>query len=326
MKKINIKVTFLFLLILGVKSYGQAAGNGVTDIDGHTYNSVIIGTQEWTKENLNVSRYTDGTIIPQVTDPIVWSSLSTGAWCYYNNDPANGAIYGKLYNWYAVAGIFNAASLTNPLLRKKLAPIGWHVQSDDEWTTLTTYLGGTLIAGGKMKATGTIQSGTGLWQQPNTDATNESGFAALPGGSRNNNGTFGGIGFNCILLTSLEYDNNSATSCYLRSYNGNADIGIGDKYYGISVRCIKGQALSLQNITSAEQVNVFPNPAHSFLNLSINDDISLDKITILDITGKIVLEQAENLNTINVEKLAKGVYILTAYAGDKKYQEKFIKE
>jgi uncharacterized protein (TIGR02145 family) len=123
-------------LVLTVSSYSQIPGNGVTDIDGDQYNSVIIGTQEWQKENLNVSKYSDGTPIPQVTNASNWASLSTGAWCYYNNDPANGAIYGKLYNWYAVAGIHDAASLTNPDLRKKLAPTGWHIPTDTEWTTI----------------------------------------------------------------------------------------------------------------------------------------------------------------------------------------------
>ena len=89
--------------------------------------TVKIGTQVWMTKNLNVSRYSDGTPIPQVTDPTQWEGLATGAWCYYNNDAANGITYGKLYNWYAVAGIYDAASLANPVLRKKLAPVGYHI-------------------------------------------------------------------------------------------------------------------------------------------------------------------------------------------------------
>ena len=97
------KITLFIILGFSLNSFGQTAGNGVTDIDGNSYNTVIIGTQEWQKENLNVSKYADGTVIPEVTDPTAWANLTTGAWCYYNNDPANGAVYGKLYNWYAVA-------------------------------------------------------------------------------------------------------------------------------------------------------------------------------------------------------------------------------
>ena len=163
------KITLFFILGFGLDSYCQAPGSGITDVDGNTYNSVIIGTQEWTKENLNVSKYSDGTIIPQVTDPTQWGSLITGAWCYYNNTTANGTTYGKLYNWYAVAGIYDAASAANPALRKKLAPNGWRIPGDTDWTKLTIFLGGEGVAGGKMKATG-----TSLWQSPNTDATNSS--------------------------------------------------------------------------------------------------------------------------------------------------------
>ena len=154
---------------------------------------VTICTQVWATKNLDVTTYSDGTVIPQVTDPSAWANLTTGAWCYSNNDPANGAVYGKLYNWYAVAGIYDAASLADPTLRKKLAPNGWHVPTDAEWTTLTTCLGGASVAGGKMKETGTAH-----WQSPNTAATNSSGFTGLPGGICSNDGTFNLSGSNGI--------------------------------------------------------------------------------------------------------------------------------
>jgi hypothetical protein len=111
--------------------------------------NVTIGTQIWSSTNLDLTTYRDGTPIPQVTDPTQWTNLTTGAWCYYNNDPANGAIYGKLYNWYAVVGIHDNDPNTP---NKILAPTGWHVPTDTEWTTLTTFLGGESIAGGKIQA------------------------------------------------------------------------------------------------------------------------------------------------------------------------------
>ena len=144
------KIIFLFVSCFGLNSFCQVPGSGVTDVDGNIYNSVIIGAQEWMKTNLNVSKYLDGTIIPQVTDVNAWASLTTGAWCYPNNDNASGIIYGKLYNWYAIMGIYDAASLANPLVRKQFAPTGWHVPSDSEWTILGDYLGGDSVAGGKM--------------------------------------------------------------------------------------------------------------------------------------------------------------------------------
>ncbi len=150
----------------------------VIDIDGNNYLLVTICNQTWMQSNLTVSKYSDGTIIPFVNATSLgqWNSLTTGAWCYYKNDTNHGIIYGKLYNWYAVAGVYDAASFSNPALRKKLAPTGYHIPNDAEWTTLTTCLGGENVAGGKMKETGTVH-----WTSPNTTATNSSGFTAIPG-------------------------------------------------------------------------------------------------------------------------------------------------
>lgn len=222
------------------------AGPNVIDIDGNTYQSVTNCGLTFTKQNLNVSKYSDGTPIPQVTNLTQWASLTTGAWCYYNNDPANGAVYGKLYNWYAVAGIYDAASAANPALRKKLAPAGWHVPTDSEWSNLINCLdpnadGGNNfnIAGGKMKSIGTLQAGTGLWQSPNTDATNASGFTGLPAGYRSFNGTFDYIGYFGYWWSSSEPSTTSAWYRYLNYYNGNADRGNDYKDYGFSVRCLR---------------------------------------------------------------------------------------
>ena len=194
--------------------------------------NVTIGTQIWSSTNLDVTTYRDGTPIPQVTDPTQWANLTTGAWCYYNNDSANGPIYGKLYNWYAVAGIHDNDPNTP---NKILAPIGWHVPSDIEWTTLTTFLGGESIAGGKMKSTST------LWQSPNTAATNESGFTSLPGRYRWDYGAFHNNtnGNNAHWWSST--NNNTSQSWY----RNNESLGSGvwratvNNTYGFSVRCIK---------------------------------------------------------------------------------------
>lgn len=209
----------------------------ISFVDAVTYlPNVTIGTQVWTNKNLDVTTYRDGTPIPQVTDPTAWAALTTGAWCYYNNDPANGAIYGKLYNWYAVAGIYDAASLTDPLLRKQLAPIGWHVPNNTEWTTLRNYLGGT-IAGGAMKAIG-----TSLWASPNTDATNSSGFTGLPGGNQTLSMSFGtNIGTFGYWWTSSELSLGSTTASRhtLSSSSSNLSSSSVNKAYGQSVRCVR---------------------------------------------------------------------------------------
>jgi uncharacterized protein (TIGR02145 family) len=185
--------------------------------------SVTICSQIWMLNNLEVTTYRNGDPIPQVTDPAAWGLLSTGAWCYYNNDPAMGVIYGKLYNWYAV---------NDP---RGLAPTGWHVPSYAEWTTLITCLGGDLIAGGAMKSTGTIEAGNGLWYAPNTGATNSSGFTGLPGGGRTNDGPFNVIGNAGAWWSCAEY----GWGLFLSYDSGGIARNGSNKQYGFSVRCLR---------------------------------------------------------------------------------------
>ncbi|MFA6569707.1 MAG: fibrobacter succinogenes major paralogous domain-containing protein [Bacteroidota bacterium] len=190
------------------------------------YEEVTIGSQTWMLKNLDVVTYRNGDSIPQVTNNIAWELVpSSGAWCYYSNNPANNSVYGKLYNWYAV---------NDP---RDLAPEGWHIPSNAEWTTLTTYLGGENVAGGKMK-----EAGTSHWASPNAGATNGSGFTALPGGLRVQNGIFNFLGSITHFWSSTEYDNSNAwkwtTTCnFATFYAGNWG-----KLLGHSVRCIKGPA------------------------------------------------------------------------------------
>lgn len=195
--------------------------------DDGEFETVTIGNQVWMAENLDVDHYRNGDTIPQVTDPDEWDTLTTGAWCYYDNDSANGEIYGKLYNWYAV---------NDP---RGLAPEGWHVPTNAEWTELTDFLGGDYVAGGKLKSTGTIEDGDGLWYSPNEGATNESGFSALPGGSRDRNGFFTYIGYLGYWWSSSE---SNATYAWFRTliYNG-SEVNRSSYYkeYGFSVRCVR---------------------------------------------------------------------------------------
>ena len=190
--------------------------------------TVKIGNQEWTVENLDVSRYRNGDIIPEVKDPEEWANLKTGAWCYYYNDPSYyndpryGKIYGKLYNWYAV---------NDP---RGLAPEGFHIPSDTEWTKLIDYLGGREVAGGKMKAIG-----TSLWNSPNNNATNDSGFSGLPGASRSYDGTYGLINYHGDWWSSSEFNTTDAWFRYIHHINGLAYQNWRNKKYGFSVRCLR---------------------------------------------------------------------------------------
>ncbi len=176
----------------------------------------------WMLKNLDVSKYRNGDDIPQVTDPAAWANLTTGAWCYYNNDPANGTTYGKLYNWYAV---------NDP---RGLAPTGWHVPTDAEWTTLINCLGGEAVAGGKMKETGTTH-----WRSPNTDATNSSGFTGLPGGLRYSGRAFTDIGFFGSWWSSSEFNTTEAWYRTMGYFGAGAYIDEEYKTFGFSVRCVR---------------------------------------------------------------------------------------
>lgn len=195
-----------------------------TDIDGNTYNTVQIGTQVWMSENLKTSRYRNGGSIPYVVGNTEWQALNTGAWSYYNHDEANNAVYGKFYNWYTTQG-------------DTLCPTGWHVPNDEDWTNLTTYLGGQSVAGGKMKSTGTA-----YWNDPNTGATNESGFSALPGGYRYNAGVFFSIGYGAFFWSATAsgiYDFN-ASNRFLYVNGVTVNSGFQEsKSNGASVRCLK---------------------------------------------------------------------------------------
>ena len=176
--------------------------------------------RNWTKTNYTGTTFRNGDIIPQVTDQTAWANLTTPAWCCYNNDPANDAIYGKLYNWYAI---------NDP---RGFAPEGYRFPTDADWTGLTDCLGGESVAGGKMKSI------TG-WASPNTDATNESGFSGLPGGLRDPSGSFNGTTFDGYWWSSTDGDANNAWARYLNFSFGDVIRQFSDKNYGYSVRLIK---------------------------------------------------------------------------------------
>ncbi len=199
----------------------------VTDKDGNVYHTVSIGTQTWLVENLKTTKYNDGTAIPLVTDNTFWPSLITPGYCWYKHDSATYKnTYGALYNWYVV----NTG---------KLCPIGWHVPTDAEWTTLATYLGGDTVAGGKMKAIGTIEAGTGLWVSPNTGATNESGFTAVPAGGRYIHGAFGYLGGYGNWWSSSEDGMTAAWVWYVSCYTSYVKRAYDYKSIGFSVRCVR---------------------------------------------------------------------------------------
>ena len=186
-----------------------------------TTGDVQIGDQLWSSCNLDVETYNDGTPIPQVTDPTAWAGLTTGAWCYYNNDSVNGCTYGKLYNWYAV----------HDTLHGGLAPTGYHIPTDTEWTTLTNYIG-------EGSADALKEEGQTHWAYPSY-GTNLYGFTALPSGYRLEDGSFTQITYQSIFWTSTQYNATNVWGRKMLSNYYNVTRINYNKVDGFPVRVIK---------------------------------------------------------------------------------------
>jgi len=211
----NRKTNFIMLMLSSVLCF--TACNNAAD-----QSTVKIGNQEWMTNNLNVSTFKNGDTIPEAKSDEAWIKAGEEgkpAWCYYDNDPENGNKYGRLYNWYAV---------TDP---RGLAPSGWHIPSDAEWTTLTDNLGGEDVAGHKMKS----QAG---WDYEG-NGSNASGFSGLPGGFRDYSGTFYFIGSNGDWWSSTEDDTYDAWARLLYYDGGDVGSYSGNEATGFSVRCLR---------------------------------------------------------------------------------------
>jgi uncharacterized protein (TIGR02145 family) len=225
-KTINIQLNTL------TNNFNFEGWNIVYDIDGNAYHTVTIGTQTWMAENLKVTHYRDGSIIPNVTNNSTWISLTTGAYCDYNNLPSNSDVYGKFYNWYAV------------IAGKNIAPIGYHIPTDSEWIILENYL--LTHLGYSSNIAKSLATNT-LWNTYSISGTvgcnlignNSSGFSSLPSGSRYDGGIFVNLGYTCNWWCISESDSSNGWYRYL-SYNQSA---LGRATYtkvgGLSIRCIK---------------------------------------------------------------------------------------
>ena len=204
--------------------YLNTPGPNVTDIDGNIYNSVRIGSQTWLKQNLMATRYRNGNTIPNITDGTVWQNQTTGAYCDFLNSAANGVTYGHLYNYYATTDT------------RQICPEGWHVPTREEWQTLIDYLGGDNIASSKVRVPGIV-----YWEQDK--GTNSSGFSALGGSWRGDDGAFYySLGSGAYWWTSSTYSSLYPFYAYLYSDPNNLRTGYGpymEKRAGLSVRCVK---------------------------------------------------------------------------------------
>jgi uncharacterized protein (TIGR02145 family) len=229
---ISMLIDYLFITGSDNMTLPECLWGTVTDIDGNVYQTVTIGSQVWMAENLRVTHYRNGDSIPNVTIDSAWVDITVGAYCDYNNDVNNAAIYGRLYNWPAVDS-------------RILAPAGWHVPTDAEWRRLEMTLGlnqtqanatgwrGT-TEGGELK-----EAGTTHWLSPNTGATNVSGFSALPGGARHFDGSYYFAGFAAFFWSCTEIG--GGVVWHRNLYNLYSGVGRYSEYgpFGYSVRCVK---------------------------------------------------------------------------------------
>ncbi len=243
MKSTRLAILLLFILTVAITSCsddnspgGSSNNNGggantggcaggpstVTDIDGNVYHVVSIGNQCWMKENLKTTHYKNGAAIPSNLTDAQWQATTSGASADYNNDPTNTAVYGKLYNWYAVA---------DP---QGLCPTNWHVPTDAEFDTLFNYLGGDSVCGGAMKEIGTTH-----WAIPNTGANNSSGFLGLPGGVRYGSGVYGFVGYYGYWWSATQFSSADAYFRYLNCSSSGVSRSSYEVAFGFSVRCVR---------------------------------------------------------------------------------------
>jgi len=289
----------------------QNKAQTITDVDGNNYNTVTIGTQVWMKENLKTTKYNDRTSIPNidgipyVENRTAWANLTTPAYCWFQNNAANKDIYGALYNWHTI----NTG---------KLCPTGWHVPSDAEWATLINFLGGINVAGGKLR-----ESGTTHWDGPNTGADNSSGFTALPGGVRDINGDCnGGYGY---WWSSTTFDSNSSWFVETFYLDATCSKDKMNKKLGMSVRCLKDDATSVNTVSIIEAFHIYPNPANDKIHF-YTDKGTVSYVIICDMQGKQVINMRIDSNSIDISSLPKGLYLVKIITSGNIYLDKLIKE
>jgi uncharacterized protein (TIGR02145 family) len=215
----NLLLISLAVAMTTAPCFAQKTGETISDNDGNTYHTVVIGEQTWFSENLKTTKLNDGTPIELEPNAALWSS-NKNAYCWYNNDTANRTTYGALYNWTTVNS-------------QKLCPTGWHVATYKEWKALVEELGGEAKAGQVLKEKGALH-----WTEEN-NGTNKSGFTALPGGERKSDGAFFGLQTGGRFWTGTGYDDESAFYFQMASGNSSVSGGWMKKSSGFSVRCLK---------------------------------------------------------------------------------------
>lgn len=287
------KIIVVFLLTFSFHySYSQNNGNGVSDLDGNDYQTVLIGSQEWMASNLKTTTFSNGDSIVNIADSALWSVDYSGGWCYFQNDQSYDSLFGKLYNFFVIQD------------GRNVCPNGWKVPAKEDWEQLVNYLGPD--AGNKLKITGTT-----LWEFQNADATNETGFSGYPSGNRYGSGGFPStiLGAYATWWTSTSEGNSQGWYADLYYANGGVGYGYGGMRGGLPVRCIKSSSSGINNQT-IKKVNIFPNPSQTEIRIQNVENAENMNYIIYDSRGLIVLSGKLTDESIDISELENGVYNL----------------
>jgi len=308
------KLLLLFTITSSINALGQ-----VTDIQGNTYNTIIVGQRLWMAENLATAQFANGDTINNIQDSPTWANLTTPAWCNYDNDSALDQYHGKLYNWIAVDD------------SRGLCPTGWHIPTDDEWIEMEMYLGMDTVQANLNNAWRGTDEGEQLketfgWNSSGS-GTNTSGFSALPSGRRNPNGVYSDFGNEARFWTStgalttpfqVAYER-GLYSIYTSVWRTYTDIN-----GGMSIRCIQDGLVSQHELNERSML-VFPNPATNVV--TINNPLGLESssYSLHDLSGKVILQGnfAPGTNTIDLSKVESGLYFIKT--GNSQMRIKIIK-
>lgn len=304
------KIYFIAILsLVSLKSNAQT----VLDIDGNIYNTITIGTQTWMQKNLKTTRFNNGIQIPTTTLPVQNDTSIVYQWAY-DEDTNNIDIYGRLYTWNVLRSNNN------------VCPVGWKVPDNSDWETLTNFLGGDSIAGGKMKETGTIH-----WLVTDSTVDNSSGFTGLGNGFRGNPSgfrnlgqissfwSFTPLGMNQIFPRGYVY--------ILFSHNNTFAKSIAVANCGKAIRCIKDLTTSIENSSFQNKIQIFPNPAADKIIISF-EEIRTYHLSIYDMLGNTLYQQklVDKINDIEIAFLPKGTYLIKLITKDHASTYKFIKQ
>lgn len=320
-----MKKTLLLITLLAMLA-NKTPAQVITDIDGNIYHSVTIGTQVWMVENLKVTHYRNGDPITNVTDNYQWFNLSTPAYCDYENTLANSIIYGRIYNYFAVED------------SRKIAPTGWHVPTDEEWTTLTDYLinngfgyngSGPTIAKSMTAKSGWTTSAQAGTVGNDQASNNSSGFSALPGGGRFTSGAFFDAGTEAYWWSSTLNDPLAGLCRSIYSSGTSCGRGFYNKVRGLSVRCISDSGVPTNETKNSIDIKfeMYPNPAKEKILVTISEKENFN-LTICNLVGApiIVKELRDKSNEIDISSLSKGIYVVKVSGAGWAAQKKLIKE